>query len=104
MNTSSDPLDDLLASWQVETEAPPDFQRHVWHRIATDQEALPWASRVLAWWLHPRRLAISAAAALAIGSLLGLIEAHDHQKQAREAYFTAINPLDSHHHHSIASR
>lgn len=104
MKNKSDPLDALLSSWQVAPETPADFQRQVWHRIAADQEALPWTSRVLAWWMQPRRLALSAAAALALGSLLGLMDAHSHQKQAREAYFTAINPLDSHHHHTFAAR
>jgi hypothetical protein len=104
MKNQSDPLDTLLSEWKVEVTAPPDFQRHVWHRIAADQEALPWTSRLLAWWMMPRRLAFSAAAAIALGSLFGLLEAHSHHKQAREAYFTAINPLDSHHHHSIAAR
>jgi len=104
MKNDSDPLDALLSSWEVEAEAPPDFQRHVWHRIATDQEALPWTSRLLAWWMMPRRLALSAVAALTLGCVLGLMDAHSHQKQAREAYFTAINPLDSHHHHPIAAR
>jgi hypothetical protein len=100
-----DPLDDLLAAWQVETQAPADFQRHVWQRIAVDQEALPWTARLLSWWLQPRRLIASAAAALSLGALLGLIDATWHQHQARTAYFTAINPLDSHHqHHPLATR
>ena len=104
MKNDPDPHNALLSTWEIAVSAPPDFQRHVWHRIATDQEALPWTARLLAWWLMPRRLALSATAAIALGSLVGLLDAHSHHKQAREAYFTAINPLDSHHHHTIAAR
>lgn len=105
MNTPEDhPLDELLAAWQVEASAPRDFQRQVWHRIAADQEDLPWTARLLSWWLQPRRLLLSATAALAFGSFLGLLDAGLHQKEARDAYFTAINPLDGHHKHTFASR
>jgi hypothetical protein len=99
-----DPLDDLLASWQVEAEAPRDFQRQVWHRIAADQEDIPWTARLLSWWLQPRRLFVSAVACLALGSFMGLVDAGWHQKEGREAYFSAINPLDGHHQHSFALR
>ncbi len=104
MKNHQDPLDDLLAQWQVEAEAPGDFQRQVWHRIAAGQEALPWSARLFSWWFQPRRLLLSAAAAIACGGLLGLIDAGIHQQQARAAYFSAINPLDSGHHHTIAAR
>ena len=104
MNTPEDPLDELLASWQVEGRAPADFQRQVWHRIAADRRDIPWFAHLLAWWLHPRRLALSAAASVAIGIGLGLLAADRHASQAREAYFSAINPLDSHHQHTVAAR
>ena len=99
-----DPLDDLLISWQVEAQAPADFQRQVWHRIAADQEALPWSTRLFSWWFQPRRLLLSAAAAVALGGLLGFIEAGVHQTEARAAYFSAIDPLDSQHQHVIAAK
>jgi hypothetical protein len=102
MNPPEDPLDELLATWQVEASAPSDFQRQVWHRIAADQEDLPWTACLLSWWLQPRRLFLSAAASLALGALVGVIDAGWHQKQAREAYFSAINPLDGHHKHTFA--
>jgi hypothetical protein len=104
MNPPEDPLNDLLALWQVEASAPTDFQRQVWHRIAADQEDLPWTARFLSWWFQPRRLLLSAVSAIAIGAILGLIDVGWHQKQAREAYFSAINPLDGHHKHSFATR
>lgn len=102
MNSPQDPLDELLATWQVEVSSAPDFQRQVWHRIASDQEDLPWTAYLLSWWLQPRRLLLSAVASLALGALVGWIEAGWHQTQAREAYFSAINPLDDHHKHTFA--
>ncbi len=99
-----DPLDDLLAVWQVEAEVPVEFRRQVWHRIAADQEALPWSARLLSWWFQPRRLLASVAAAVLFGGLLGFVEANVHQKEAKAAYFSAINPLDSQHHHILAAR
>lgn len=99
-----DPLDDLLTTWQVEASPPADFQRQVWHRIAADQEALPWATRLFAWWFQPRRLLISASAAIVLGGVFGFIEARVHQMDARAAYFSAINPLDGQHQHVIAAK
>lgn len=104
MNPPEDPLDELLAVWRVEASAPADFQRQVWHRIAADQEDLPWTARLVSWWFQPRRLLLSAAAALAVGAMAGLLDAGWHQKQARAAYFSAINPLDGTHKHTIAAR
>lgn len=102
--TTPDPLDDLLSTWQVEARTTADFQRQVWHRIAADQEALPWPTRLLSWWFQPRRLLLSAVAAIAFGGLLGFIEAGVHQTEARAAYFSAIDPLDSKHQHVLASK
>ncbi len=99
-----DPLDDLLATWQVETRTPAGFQRQVWHRIAADQKALPWATRIFSWWFQPQRLLVSAAVAIAIGGLVGFIEAGVHRRDAREVYFSAINPLDREHQHIIAAK
>ena len=99
-----DPLDDLLVAWQVEDRAPADFQRHVWHRIATDHQALPWSMRLFSWWFQPRRLVVSSLAAVVMGAFFGLIEAGLHRTDARAAYMSAINPLDSHHHHPLAAK
>ncbi len=99
-----EPLDDLLTAWQVEARPPADFQRQVWHRIAADQEALPWSTRLFSWWLQPRRLLLSAAAAITLGGLLGVVEARIHNSNARGEYFSAINPLDSQHQHVIAAK
>jgi len=88
----------------VEGSAPRDFQRRVWHRIAADQDALPWPARLLSWWLRPRRLLLSAAASIALGSLLGALAAAWHEKQAHDAYLSAINPLNGRHQHSLTSR
>jgi len=104
MNTPDDPLDELLATWQVETTAPRDFKRRVWHRIAADQDDLPWHTHLLSWFLRPQRLLAAAAAAIAIGAFAGFLVTAWHEKQAHDAYLAAINPLNGRHQHNITSR
>jgi hypothetical protein len=104
MNRAPDPLDSLLADWKIQAEAPADFNRHVWQKIAADSVALPWSTRLISWWFTPRRLVASAAAAIIIGAALGSLDLQIKQHQAKAAYFSAINPLDSAHHHTLANR
>jgi hypothetical protein len=101
-----DPLDALLADWRVESSAPSGFQREVWQRIAADIRDLPWTERLLSWWLAPSRLAVSALVAMALGGLLGYFDADSRNHQARENYFSSINPMDQKHHniHQFANR
>jgi len=95
--TERDDLDRLLETWQVEVSAGSDFQRNVWHRIATDQEDLPWTEQLLSWWLMPRRLLASVSVALVLGGGLALLDHGMDQTEARRAYFSAINPMDQNH-------
>jgi len=69
----SDPLDELLAAWRLQVPENPAFQREVWHRIATAQDELSWAEKILSWWLRPRRLLGAALACVCLGSALGIL-------------------------------
>ncbi len=99
-----DSLDDLLTGWQVELGAAPDFQREVWRRISARQDDLTWSERALFWWLVPRRMILTAVAAIVLGSSLGAWTGTLHNAQARAAYFNAIDPLNHQHTHTLASR
>jgi hypothetical protein len=104
MNPPEDPLDDLLALWQMEDSTPREFQRRVWHRIAADQDHLPWHAHLLAWFLQPKQFLSSFATAIALGVIAGLLASAWHEKQAHDAYLAAINPLNGQHQHQFTSR
>ncbi|MEQ1851842.1 MAG: hypothetical protein ABMA01_09655 [Chthoniobacteraceae bacterium] len=97
-----DPLDDLLATWDPETPEEPAFHREVWHRIAAAPDELSWAEKFLNWWMRPRRLIGTALACICLGSALGFFDALQQRGRARDAYLSAINPLDSRHLHHTA--
>ena len=63
----------------------------------------PWVALMVALLAGGWSCDIAATrAGLRVG--FGLVDAGVHQKQARDAYFSAINPLDGHHKHTIAAR
>jgi len=65
-----DQLKKKLASWEVQPEIPPDFQRNVWQKIAVRESEPKW-SFFGGWdisWLRPARL---ATCAIILGGLAG---------------------------------
>jgi hypothetical protein len=73
-----DELRKKLASWKVQPEIPPDFQRRVWDRIAAREakSSRSLLANLLAIpWLTPPRLAACAfVLSVFIGACLGLLE------------------------------
>ena len=89
MKTNS-PLDDLLRSWNPETDAPADLHAKVWQRIAASADAVgnaparPFRARVVA---------LAAAAVVVAGFGLGLLTGQTNRPSARDIYFTRIDPI-----------
>jgi hypothetical protein len=107
MKTSApDPLDEILAEWSVDPALDEGFRRSVWRRIAADIDDLPWADRLLAWWLRPGRLALTTASVVLLGAFVGVLKADFDNSRARASYFSSINPMDQQHQalHQFATR
>ena len=85
-----DPLDSLLGSWQPGAEAPGDFQKSVWTRIASHAGTGSGALKVFPW---ARRALLASAAAVVLGFSLGFLTSNKGADVEQEAYFSRINPL-----------
>lgn len=97
MNTEEpDPLDDLLASWQLQVESPPDFRREVWRRIAAETREPGWIERAAFWLLRPKREALVVAAAVALAVAWGLTHPAE-ELPPHDAYVMSISPFDPNH-------
>jgi hypothetical protein len=90
-----DPLDDLLAQWQVQAEAPPDFRREVWRRIASETRArlgralCMVAAAPEARGRHPRHRRRH-------GGRLGLTHPPE-ELNPHDAYVMSVSPFDPNH-------
>src|SRR5258708_32902487 len=94
-----DQLREKLASWEVQPEIPPDFQRNVWQKIAV-RESKPRLWLFGDWnfsWLRTPRL---ATCAIILGGLagtgLGLIDSShanlENWKRLEAKHFQSIVP------------
>lgn len=92
-----DPLNALLASWEVRGEAPPGFQREVWNRISAGEADLGWGERLSMILLRPFSLSCAAAAAVAIGALLAVVETLPSSQTPHDAYVQSVSPFASVH-------
>lgn len=101
MNTPDDPLDALLAQWQVRNEAPPSFQREVWAKIAAHEAEPSWQERLCALLLRPSSWLTASVAAIAIGAGIAWFETLPLQVSPHDAYVQSISPFASLH---LASR
>lgn len=97
MNTPNDPLDTLLAEWQVHRETPTSFQREVWARIAANEAEPTWKERWSALLLKPSSWFAAAAVAILIGGSLAWFETRPLQLSPHDAYVRSISPFASHH-------
>lgn len=93
----TDPLDDLLLQWQVQTEVPPDFRREVWRRIASDARTPSWVERFAYWLLRPRREVAILLIAIGMAVAWGLAHPPDTDLTPRDAYVMSISPFDPNH-------
>jgi hypothetical protein len=101
-DNAPDPLDKLLARWQVSEELPPDFPREVWRRIAARQGAESWLDH-LAWWLlRPKREAILVVTAVLLAVLWGVTHPPEARFGARDAYLMSVSPFDPQHLKSLS--
>jgi hypothetical protein len=91
-----DPLDDLLAQWQVQSETPPDFRREVWRRIASETHASGWVERFAWWLLRPKREVVILSIAVALAVAWGLTHPPE-ELNPHDAYVMSISPFDPNH-------
>jgi hypothetical protein len=96
-----DQLRQKLASWEVRTEIPPDFQRNVWQKIAVGESKRKmllfgdWNN----WWLRTPRLATCAIILGSfVGTGLGLLESSQansrNWKSLETKYVQSIDPYE----------
>jgi len=104
MNECSINMDDelkkQLASWKVQPEIPPDFQRGVWNRIAAREvkSSRPHFLLVLSNGLlgKPRLAACAITLSAVVGATLGLLESTrantEDWKTLEAKYVQSIDP------------
>lgn len=92
-----DPLDELLLEWRVRGEAPASQQREVWARIAAGEAEPGWWEAFLLLLLRPRCLALTAAAAVAVGVISALLDLRAPELSPHDAYVQSISPFASVH-------
>lgn len=95
--TDHDPLDSLLQEWQVRGEVSASSQREVWARIAAGEADPSWWEAFLLLMLRPRSLALTAAAAVALGIISALLELRAPEVNPHDAYVQSISPFASIH-------
>ena len=91
-----------LASWKVQPQVPPDFQRNVWNRIAARavRSSKPHSLLVLFARLlgTPRLAACAIALSAVIGAGLGLLESArvntENWKTLEAKYVQSIDPYE----------
>jgi hypothetical protein len=98
-----DELREMLASWKVQPEIPPDFQRGVWRKIAAREESISTKAPLLIF-LAIRSVSLLRLAAFAIvlagltGTGLGLIESSQANtktwKTLEAKYVQSIDPYE----------
>jgi hypothetical protein len=93
----NDPLDSLLASWQVRGEAPMGFQREVWNCISAGEGELAWWERFSIGLLRPLSLGCAAAAAVAVGAFVAVLETRPSSQTPHDAYVQSVSPFASVH-------
>ena len=102
MKSSDDPLKETLASWQVEPEFRPEFNREVWRKIAASNSAHQagfWQKRVSALFIAPRLVPVSALAIAMLTLSLGTANLaaknanSRHWSMLEDRYAQSINPL-----------
>jgi hypothetical protein len=97
-----DELRKKLASWKVQPEIPPDFQRGVWRRIAARESAsskTPFLSFLAIQWVSlPRLAAVAFVLAGVTGTGLGLVESSrantKNWKTLEAKYVQSIDPYE----------
>jgi hypothetical protein len=97
-----DELRKKLASWKVQPEIPPDFQRDVWRKIAVRESGsskAPFLSfSAIRWISLPRLAAFAFVLAGLTGTGLGLVkssEANTNNWKTLEAkYVQSIDPYE----------
>jgi hypothetical protein len=92
-----DPLNDLLAQWQLAVEPPPDFRREVWRRIAAESREPGWVERFAWWLLRPQREAVILAIVVAGAVAWGLSHPPSAEFSPHDAYVMSISPFDPSH-------
>lgn len=93
-----DPLDDLLAVWQMpQGETPPDFRREVWRRVSATAAEPGWIEKFAWWLLRPRREAFILAVAVIVGILWGVTHPPEAEYTPHDAYVMSVSPFDPHH-------
>lgn len=92
MNTSRDPLSEVLRSWRVTPPADPNFRQGVWQRIR-NRAGATWPTYLRA---HTAEWSLAAVVALSAAAYTGNALARTRSKADREAivvtYLTALDP------------
>jgi hypothetical protein len=96
MTPPDDPLDDLMASWQVPAAVPERFAASVHARIAKSALPSPW-EKFAALLFRPLPLSAATAAALTAGVLAALPgrSVADTQGDPGKDYLRSISPFAS---------
>jgi hypothetical protein len=96
MTPPGDPLDDLMASWQVPAAVPVRFAAGVHARLAKAAVPSPW-EHFATLLFRPLPLSAATAAALAAGVLAALPSRSlaDHQNDPGADYLRSISPFAS---------
>jgi type VI protein secretion system component VasK len=97
-----DELKEKLASWKVQPEIPPDFQRGVWNRIAAREARSAKPHFLTIWAIRLIRTPALAACAVALSALtgagLGLVESNraniENWKTLETKYVQSIDPYE----------
>lgn len=97
-----DELKKQLASWKVQPEIPPDFQRGVWNRIAAREVKSPKPHFLTIWAVRLVSMPGLAACVITVGALtgagLGLVESTQantrNWKTLEAKYVQSIDPYE----------
>lgn len=97
MKDPDESLNQLLSEWQVRGDAPASLQREVWASVAASAAEPAWWEALLLYLLRPKSLAVTAAAAIALGVGSALLELRPPQLSPHDAYVQSISPFASVH-------
>jgi len=92
---SKDPLDSVLEAWRPEGHVREDFREAVWSRISTRTDEEEGSASLFAGFRRSgfAQAMTASAAAVVLGTSLGLLAPESSAESEQEAYFTRINPL-----------